>query len=421
MGQIVTFFYSLCILCLYGIAWILKPFNKKLAYQFIGREHPSKFAPDFAKKRARADRGIVFFCSSAGEYEQAKPIIDRVKKVGNPFIVIIFHSRSGYEFAQARGESCDYCLAPPDTIWHWGWLLSSIRPDSIFVVRYELWLGFLEIARRYGTLYLVDGNSSDADEPPPPLKWIRRLLLSYFSHIFVVSEDDERYFSEHYGLKKSKMSVVGDTKYDRVLERVRQSNESNCVSLIQKLRTDRQVLVLGSAYLPDIELFIEARAADPELAKGWFPIVVTHDISEPMITSVNTALKKAGLSPSTLSKIDEGRPCDALIVDQMGILAEIYSCGDLAWVGGALHNRVHNVLEPASKGLALGFGPNYTTSHEARQLLSMGLAESHSNSTGFLEWWKGHAHHDKNSKLQIIEAVQSLRGASDKIVEAVTP
>src|SRR5690606_25877580 len=121
-----------------------------------------------------------------------------------------------------------------------------IRPNSIFVVRYELWLGFLEIARRYGSLYLIDVNRGDDAAPSKSKHWLRRFLLGYFRYIFVVSESDGEFFRSNYGIDQDRLAVVGDTKYDRVLERSKESQDPKAdevTVLVKSLSNGRKAFI----------------------------------------------------------------------------------------------------------------------------------------------------------------------------------
>src|SRR5690606_8725732 len=105
-------------------------------------------------------------------------------------------------------------------------------------------------------------------------------------------------------IDRDRISVVGDTKYDRVLERSDQVEKSGCKERINLLRNQRRTIILGSCYEPDISLFLNARAADPRLSEDWFTILATHDTSDSTIAHTKSLLEHAGMTPQLLSEGD---------------------------------------------------------------------------------------------------------------------
>jgi 3-deoxy-D-manno-octulosonic-acid transferase len=109
-----------------------------------------------------------------------------------------------------------------------------------------------------------------------------------------------------------------------------------------------------------------------------------------------------------------------IIVDGMGLLAEIYCCGNIAFVGGALHHQVHNVLEPSVRGLYVAFGPRFYNSQEARLLISEKLVKSFDNEQGLTAWWKQLILDEANLNQDLLKRVHSLGGASNKIISSLS-
>jgi 3-deoxy-D-manno-octulosonic-acid transferase len=420
MRTLIVNFYSLIIAVIYTIAKILKVFNSDLAYQLKDRQHPRMIAQFLAEKRSQKRESFLFFCSSAGEYEQAKPIIKRLKCAGDPYILIVFHSQSGFDFAKIRGEESDFCLAPPDTLWHWGWLLSAITPDRIFVIRYELWPAFLEASSKFGELILINGNVPDDVEPSFVKRAIRKQLLHYFSKIYVVNNRDRNYFAGDFSIDQKIIVPVGDTKYDQVMEAMEQNKNLPRSSIIEKIASvagDRGIFVLGSCYEPDVDLFLKACSIDGSLPSEWLVVFVPHDISSKTTDGMAEKINSCGSNYKFIDDANEAESADIIILNKMGMLTQLFEISNLAWIGGALHNRVHNVLEPACYGLPIAFGPRFKTSHEAIYLAENNLALVIEDADAFTQWWKKNTPEDKIKRQKMLDSMSQLTGAADSILK----
>ena len=110
-----------------------------------------------------------------------------------------------------------------------------------------------------------------------------------------------------------------------------------------------------------------------------------------------------------------------IVIDSIGILAEIYGTAQAAFVGGALHHQVHNVLEPASHGLALAYGPFYKNSQEAIHLVQSGLAVVIKDPSQFVTWWRQLDHDAAALRQRMLAATAELTGASDRIFATWRP
>jgi 3-deoxy-D-manno-octulosonic-acid transferase len=179
--------------------------------------------------------------------------------------------------------------------------------------------------------------------------------------------------------------------------------------------------VLGSAHRPDVEVLLKGRLRlDGGEAGRWQLVLAPHDVDQAMLTWIEERCRKDGLTVRRFSRLaasaatsaDEA-PADVVIVDVMGRLAEIYGVAEAAFVGGAMHHQVHNVLEPASHGLALAFGPFYKNSQEATLLVREGLAEVCIDPESVAAWWRALRATAGPGRVRMLATVQSLTGASN--------
>jgi 3-deoxy-D-manno-octulosonic-acid transferase len=373
------------------------------------------------KEKARA---AFFLCSSAGEYEQAKPLADRLIHRHEAFVLFIFISASGIRFAQSQQEKLPYLKAPWDQPLAWARLFRMLKPDLCFIVRYELWPGFLALAQHWAPVYLIDAVQSATLTHSAGGRWLWRRLLTHVRHVFAVGPGDQVFYRETLGVSPGKISLVGDSKYDRVLERLGEREERR-LSLRENLDaflSGKRVIILGSAWPKDLEALLsvypQMRQEDSDLRL----IVAPHDVSASMAESMELALKAQGLSvcrSSVHGLAAASERDDALLVDQIGLLPELYACAHLAWIGGAMHFRVHNVLEPACRGIYVCFGPYYQTSQEAIWLVKEGLAQVIRDGASFRSWYRGLSWSAQPPHQPLWRAVQSQKGASDRILAAV--
>lgn len=372
--------------------------------------------------RAKAERSYVFFCSSAGEYEQAKPLMKRLASDGSSFILIIFVSPSGTRFARSQKEDLPYFLAPGDGPRIWQSLAEAVKPDAWIVVRYELWPGFLAVAKHWAPVYLIDAVAAPSLQGNSMARWLRRSLLTATHHIFTVGAGDQKFFRDVLTIEDEKLSITGDTKYDRVLERV-DERRPQFEELREQLRAfldGARVLVLGSAWPDDVRAFAsiygELKGIEPKLKV----IIAPHDLGADNIETMLKDLR--GMQLCRVTEQGFGRANaqhDALFVDIIGVLPELYGLGHLAWVGGAMHFRVHNVLEPACRGIYVCFGPFHETSQEAKVLVAQGLAKVIGTGREFLDWYKTLKWESYPPHQRLWQMVSQQRGASDRIVARI--
>lgn len=417
--------YSFFLQALLPLVRLFAWFSPKLARQLAGRNLEPAELVKIARQRSASRYGIVYFCSSAGEFEQAKPIIDRFAEDHDVYQHVIFFSKSGASYAAARGDSTPYSLSPIDSCFAWGSLFSALQPQTVVVVRHELWPAFLYTARQYARVVLIDAVVKPEEQQWKWWRrWLRRQLYLLFNRIFVVNQPDQSELSSLYRIPLNRLQITGDTKYDRVIERVRQFHnqpDPEQTTSISSKHTMPYRLVIGSAHRPDIEIVIAARARLSQASRmAWQLLIAPHDISSEMLTWIEDRCRQEGLQTvrySHLSQTGSSTP-EIVIIDTMGRLAELYGSADGAFVGGAMHHQVHNVLEPAAHGLPLAFGPHYKNSKEAIHLVDSNLATVCISDQAVADWWE--ALSGPNAQVQrqaVLDAVNRLSGAADIIYQ----
>ncbi len=397
---------------------------KSLRPQLEGRDLTVSQLQKIVSERQRYPHAMVFFCSSAGEYEQAKPLMDRLQKQGDTFVFLILVSYSGKRFALAQQETVPFIMAPWDRPSAWQKLFRALRPDGFVVVRYELWPGFLACARGYAPVYLIDAVQSPGLVKKSLSRSLRAALVKFCRQVFVVGAEDQAFYASLLQRSPAAIPQVGDTKYDRVLERLeeREGKRRQLREQLSAFLNDGPLIILGSAWPQDLDAILEVYPDLQALHPRLKLIVAPHDISAAMVEKMQARLEATNLRvcrAQAAGLAAAGAGDNVLLVDMIGVLPELYALADIAWVGGALHHRVHNVLEPACQGLFVCFGPLYHTSQEARQLVAEGLVKVITSGKDFLEWvrglrWEGHPPHRR-----LYEAIIRHRGATERILKAI--
>ena len=347
--------------------------KSRFARQLTGRTTGGDSTKSIAPSNPESRGDLLFFCSSAGEFEQALPIIERISTHLGLEPLVLFLSRSGLEYMRARGETIRAALAPPDSLWRWRRFESRHRICASVVIRHEWWPSFLSVFGRNRPMFLIDAGRP-AGSPDSKLKNLGRgYLARQFTRICAVDEASRDFFVKRFQINPPQIIATGDTKFDRVMDRATRTKiGADLRNQVINFTRGRRVLVAGSIYSADLDLLTAAWRTNPDIATSWAVIAVPHHIDVATTTKLQNQIQLAG--------------CDFLLVNQMGVLAELYSLADAAWIGGACHNKVHNVLEPASHGLNLGCGMRFTNSPEAVQMQRAGILRAVATSDEQVEW-----------------------------------
>lgn len=348
---------------LIGVA-VYSRFNEKVRKMWRGERNAFRVL----KEKVDPDAQYVWFhAASLGEFEQGRPLMEQLRKDHPEYkILLTFFSPSGYEVRKNYEGADIICYLPLDTITNARRFLRMVRPVMAFFIKYEFWYNYLHILRhRNIPVYSV---SSIFRPDQVFFKWYGRQygrVLNCFTHFFVQNEISKELLGK---IGITNVSIVGDTRFDRVLQI---KEDSKQLPLVEAFRQDAKVFVAGSSWLPDEEIFIKYFNEH----KDWKMIVAPHVIGEDHLKQIERLLE--GRKVVRYSSQD-GQNCqnrlagaDALIIDCFGLLSSIYHYGDVAYVGGGFGVGIHNLLEAAVWEIPVFFGPNNERFQEA-QALKMG-------------------------------------------------
>lgn len=308
---------------------------------------------------------LWFHASSLGEFEQGKPVIEKIKKEHPEFkILLSFYSPSGYEVKKDYKGADIICYLPFDTKHNVKKFLNYCNPDIAFFIKYEFWPNYLtELKKRKIPTYLISGIFRPDQLFFKPYAGFYRNLLKNFTHFFIQNEESKELLAS-IGIKN--VTISGDTRFDRVIEIAEQSKE---LPVIEKFKNEdnRKIIIAGSSWPKDEEQFIPFFNNNKDLKL----ILVPHEIHEKHLKSIEALLERPSIrySKSTTENISN---YDCIIIDCFGLLSSIYKYGDAAYIGGGFGVGIHNTLEAAVYGIPIFFGPNYHKFEEAKNLIKSG-------------------------------------------------
>jgi 3-deoxy-D-manno-octulosonic-acid transferase len=317
------------------------------------------------------DKTIWFHAASLGEYEQGLTVIEKVKqKYPNHKIIITFFSPSGYEVRKNNTVADVTVYLPLDTISNAKQFLKVVHPEMVFFIKYEFWPNYLkELKNQNINTYLISGIFR---ENQAFFKWyggFYRKALKTFTYFFVQNESSKLLLQS---IGFSNVSVSGDTRFDRVVTIL---EKDNTLDFIAAFKNNQPTIIIGSSWPKDEELLIQYIESAPQNVKF---IIAPHNINHNQILNLKSKISKKTLLFSEKKEMlkqvqhDNLEDFQVFIIDTIGILTKIYSYADIAYVGGGFGNPgVHNLLEPATFGIPIVIGPNY--SHFAEAIALVGL------------------------------------------------
>ncbi len=350
-----------------------------------------------------------FHCASLGEFEQARPIIEELKNADKCQIIITFFSPSGFEVKKNYDLADLICYLPIENQKNVNRFLSKIKPDNAFIVKYEFWAKYILQAKKTGVkLYLV---SAVFHKKQPFFKWYggyMRNVLASFDSIFVQDKASQNQLKEI----NIESVLAGDTRYDRVFQ-----NASNVQPYpeIEKFINSEPVLIIGSSWSED-ERFLTKLINSNSFS--WKIILAPHEIKENRLREIETNFNLKKIRYSKLKgEEDNSGSYQMLIIDNIGMLMNIYQYGTLAYVGGAFGKGLHNILEPACFGIPVIFGNNYVKFNEAYDFIENRIGYSISDASELADVFDVLKAIDK--KEEILSFMAEKRGATSQILSHV--
>jgi len=355
------FLYNLLVVFAGFVLKIIALFSPKMKLFVDGRRDVFS---EIANKIKPSDKTIWFHAASLGEYEQGLPVIEKVKeRFPNHKIVLTFFSPSGFEVRKNNTVAAVTVYLPLDTTNNAEKFLELVHPELVFFIKYEYWPNYLNIIKKQNIpTYLISGIFRDNQMF---FKWyggFYRKALNTFTHFFVQNALSKELLLK---LGKANVTVSGDTRFDRVAAIL---EKDNTLDFISEFKDNTLTIVVGSSWPKDESLLVNYINATTHNVKF---IIAPHNIKGEQIQQFRNSISKK----TVLFSEKEGKNLseyDVFIIDTIGILTKIYSYADIAYVGGGFGNPgVHNILEPATFGVPIVIGPNFSHFAEAIALVNM--------------------------------------------------
>ena len=312
--------------------------------------------PDFKERP-------IWIHASSGEFEYAKPFITELKSRRPQTPVVVTYFTPSFATAIARFPGVDFSLPlPVDLPGPTRGFLAKLKPRMGFIARTDLWPELLHQASAL-RISLVLFSVTKTRPPGVMSKLYQKWLFGYLTSVYCVSEDDVRFLRG--SVANIPLAAIGDTRFDQVLARLR-----NPRPLRDGLKPEwSKTIVAGSTWSEDETVLLQALRTlllDDRLCL----ILVPHEPTPSHIQSLITDLTKLGIPHVLYSKADRFSG-GVLLVDQMGILAELYQWGAFAFVGGSFRKSVHSVMEPLAAGSQTWVGPYHRNNREAIDFQSL--------------------------------------------------
>lgn len=355
-------FYDIGIRLYWFIALLSSIWNRKARLWIQGRRHwynRLKSALDGEQKL------IWFHCASLGEFEQGRPLIEGIReRQPDHGILLTFFSPSGFEKRKDYQGADHVMYLPLDTRKNARKMLDLLPVEKAIFIKYEFWYHFLnQLRSRKIPVYLASGNFRSNQLF---FRWYGgwyRKFLKLFTHIFVQNQASETLL-EGIGIKA--VSVAGDTRFDRVYE-LRKIPFSH--PALEGFGRGKALVVAGSTWEKDEQILATAFR---ELGEDIYWIIAPHELSEGHIRRLQERFPCNVLFTGLENEVPEGSR--VILVDTIGKLSFLYRYGHIAYIGGGFGKGIHNILEAATYGMPVLFGPEYKKFAEALELASLGGA-----------------------------------------------
>lgn len=405
------FLYNVGIYLMSAAIHFAAPFNVKARLWVKGRK---RLLQRMAESIDPGAQTAWFHASSLGEFEQGRPVIEAFRAQCPGYkILVTFFSPSGYEIRK-NYQGADYIFyLPQDTLRNVRRFMRIVNPQVAVFVKYEFWVNYLLALQKNGTKVFIISSVFRPEQAF--FRWyggLFRRALGAFTHIFVQNEQSQQLLE---GIGITKVSVAGDTRFDRVAAI---ADQAAAIPSVARFAEGHEVLVAGSTWPQDEQLLIGLIDASP----GQRFIIAPHEIDPARIDKFIARIGRPCLRYSQIRPDTDPATAEVLFIDTIGILSSVYRYGRYGYIGGGFGAGIHNTLEAAVFGLPLAFGPNYAKFEEAKDLVKQGGATSVANAEELAAWFgrlTGDPSYYKQCSAVCAGYILSKRGATQQIMQEI--
>lgn len=363
--------YNMAMAAYDGAIRVAATLNPKAAKMVSGRRESLGILRD---KLREGDRPIWFHAASLGEFEQARPVIEEIKRrYPGRKVVVSFFSPSGYEVRKDYPDADAVCYFPADTPGKIREFIRTMKPGMAVFVKYEFWRNALEtLAESRVPTILISARFRPDQLFFKPWGGFYRKWLKWFSEIFV-QDDESRKLLENIGVDN--VTVAGDTRFDRVMAIKRQRREIPEAEIFKSgLGLRGMVLAAGSSWPQDEGVYAAWIRKHPNVKL----ILAPHEFDDARIKGLVGLFgrQKTVVLSEVRGRAEENRErlrdAQVLVIDCFGLLSSLYAYSDAAYIGGGFGAGIHNINEAAVYGIPVLFGPNNGKFLEAAELKENG-------------------------------------------------
>ncbi len=362
------------IIKLYGFLIHLSSlFNKKAKLWVNGRKNWREELKKYNNKFSNTnDFKIWIHSASLGEFEQARPVIDELKKwKPKSKIICTFFSPSGYEIRKNYKDADWVTYLPLDTKQNAKFWVETLKPNLVLWVKYDIWLNFLtEIKKNQIPCILFSSIFRKNQIYFKPYGNFFKQGLQSFTHIFVQNKFSKKLLN-HSNIQHC--SVANDTRFDRVFDTAQ--NPKN-FPYLKTFSENEKVLIAGSTWEKDEDIL--ALFINNQQNNNWKIVIAPHEINETKLAKLEAKLNVSTIRFSEIKK-QEINDLRVIIIDCIGLLSSIYQYGNIAYIGGGFGAGIHNILEAAVFDLPIIFGSKHHKFKEAKDLINLKGAKSIAN------------------------------------------
>lgn len=407
---------------LYFSLIIFKFFNSKIHKHL--KYEKSSINQVVDKLRNNNKKVILFHAASAGEFEQLKPILSRLDR-SKYFIIQSFTSPTIYDIESKNNLFDIACYHPIDLWWRAFSFFSKIKPSAYIITRHDLWPAHLFIARilKIKILYINANLHEKSIWLKPGIKAISKAIFKNIDYSFVPSERIQKKLESIY--LSNKIIITGDSRFDQIIDRQILNSKKQ---FLPSCFMDSFNIIFGSYDKFDEEIIFNSliktyKYGDKSLVKlNHRIILVPHEIDVYSTKKMISILEQANFKPKLLSEISkDNNLCNLLIIDKIGILADIYKYCKLAYVGSGFSDGVHSVIEPGIYGCAVSYGPNIELLDEAIHINQKNIGIMVRNENDLYSFLQLYSDIPKinNYGNQIKKYILSYKNVSGKIIKLI--
>jgi 3-deoxy-D-manno-octulosonic-acid transferase len=405
------FIYNLSVIS-YGLAVRLSsPFNQKASEWVEGRKNwKSKLIAKL--ETLNRDKPVVWFhVSSLGEFEQGRPVMEALKKENEINLILTFFSPSGYKVMKKWLTADLIFYLPLDSKKNAVDFIGLIKPSIAVFVKYEFWYHYLKQLNDQKITTFVISARFYADQLffKSWAKWYAKVLF-LIDKIYVQDITSEKLLKS---IGYNSVDLSGDTRYDRVSEL---SKHIDRFLEIEDFTNGEKLFVTGSSWPLDEEIISKYINENPNKYKY---LIAPHDISENHLKKIEKSLD---VPFKRYSNYKEENDCNVLILDNIGMLSRVYKYANIAFIGGAFKEGLHNILEPAAYGVPIITGPNHDGFPEGPAMEKVGglvRIKDFEEFSNLINQWGNDEENRKKAALATLRFIEKQTGATIKITRDI--